>query len=121
MEGIATELNSKENYSSQNSSIEHSFDQIDDFDFDDSAFPQELVEFSLKAELTKQKRNHTEFEDEYAAPLMPLSQRDATALAAFFLVDDIEEIEHNIQEILLVFYPTPCWEDDPLLFLEEYL
>lgn len=56
-----------------------------------------------------------------AAALMPLREKDAKALDAFFERDDAEEIEAEINRKLLLIWPEPCWEDDPLDFLQEYL
>lgn len=57
----------------------------------------------------------------YAAPLMPLRERDNQVLSELFKQDGIDEIEADILNNLIQRFPEPCWEDDPLEFLEEYL
>lgn len=57
----------------------------------------------------------------YASPLAPLRERDEIALAAWFQREDIHEIETDIAAHLLKLLPEPCWEDNPLDFLKEFL
>jgi len=56
----------------------------------------------------------------YAAPLTPLRERDTIALSEWFEQVDIDKIEADVVRYLLILLPTPCWEDDPFAFLEEY-
>ncbi len=56
-----------------------------------------------------------------AAPLMPLRDRDVTALSAWFADEDMGAIVADIQSQLQQCFPEPCWEDDPFDFLHEYL
>ena len=56
-----------------------------------------------------------------AAPLMPLRNRDLVVLEDLFQQDKIDEVEAEILRILFFLHPEPCWEDDPLDFLMEYL
>jgi hypothetical protein len=56
------------------------------------------------------------------ASLMPLRERDVTALAVLFERDDSEEIEADINHNLIWLWPEPCWDDeDPFDFLRDYL
>lgn len=56
------------------------------------------------------------------ASLMPLRERDVTALAVLFERDDSEEIEADINHNLIWLWPEPCWDDeDPFDFLGDYL
>ncbi|MBD2742038.1 hypothetical protein [Coleofasciculus sp. FACHB-1120] len=56
------------------------------------------------------------------ASLMPLRERDVTALSELFERDDSEEIEADINQNLLWLWPEPCWDDeDPFGFLQDYL
>lgn len=88
-------------------------------------FPRDLVAFSLKAE---QKRDHL-YEDNpltwYAAPLpdLPeLNRRDWFALEDLFRKEEnIQAIMEDIEAALHILSVAPCWEDDPLEFLAEYL
>ncbi|WP_228035007.1 hypothetical protein [Oculatella sp. LEGE 06141] len=57
----------------------------------------------------------------YAAPLMPLRERDMKAMAELFDHDEIEAIEANITASLCNMLPEPCWDDDPFGFLKDYL
>jgi hypothetical protein len=99
-------------------------------DDEDDIFPRDLIEFSIKAETIKAAKGV--FQDSisassydlrhyYAAPIISINYRDLAALAELFRRDDMEEIASNIQNMLLTFSPVPCWEDDPLDFLAEYL
>ncbi len=54
-------------------------------------------------------------------PIMPLRERDLTAMTALFEGEDGDEIEADIDDKLPWLGPTPCWEDDPFDFLREYL
>lgn len=56
-----------------------------------------------------------------AAPLVPLRSRDLAVLEDLFQQEKIDEVESEILRILLFLHPEPCWEDDPLDFLKEYL
>jgi hypothetical protein len=56
-----------------------------------------------------------------AAPLMPLRTRDLAVLEDLFQQEKIDEVEAEILRILFFLHPEPCWEDDPLDFLKEYL
>ncbi|MFE1744885.1 hypothetical protein [Coleofasciculus sp. H7-2] len=56
------------------------------------------------------------------ASLMPLRERDVTALSLLFERDDSEEIEADINHTLIWLWPEPCWDDeDPFDFLRDYL
>ena len=57
----------------------------------------------------------------YADPLSPLKERDETALMELFQADFMETIEADISHCLLQLLPEPCWEDDPLEFLQDFL
>ncbi|XHX79572.1 MAG: hypothetical protein RBJ76_06555 [Stenomitos frigidus ULC029] len=57
----------------------------------------------------------------YAAPLSPLRERDILALSALFQSDDIYTIEADVNHRLLSLLPEPCWDDDALTFLNEFL
>jgi hypothetical protein len=63
----------------------------------------------------------TAFEAGSVATLMPLRDRDLVILTELFKQDQIEEIEANILHNLLQRCTEPCWEDDPMEFLEEFL
>jgi hypothetical protein len=52
---------------------------------------------------------------------MPLRDRDLVVLTDLFKQDQIEEIAADILYNLLQRCPEPCWEDDPMEFLEEFL
>lgn len=64
---------------------------------------------------------NAEIETGGAATLMPLRDRDLAVLAELFKQDQIEEIEADILYNLLQRCPEPCWEDDPMEFLKEFL
>lgn len=104
----------------------------------------ELVRFSSQALLQRERRspspqgtpaqparetidtNHATGIDagiytSHAAPLMPLRERDVKVLSDLFKQVEIDEIEADILQNLLQRCPEPCWEDNPLEFLEEYL
>lgn len=99
---------------------------IQSFDSDQTAFPKELIEYSEK--IAAQKDSHHDRDSiaknshclSHAAPLKSLHQRDFHILADLFERKDIEEIESNINTILLILWPEPCWEDNLLEFLREY-
>lgn len=57
----------------------------------------------------------------HAAPLMPLRDRDLKVLIELFNQDEIDEIEADIIGNLMRRAPEPCWEDEALDFLKEYL
>ncbi|MBD3880150.1 hypothetical protein IFO70_00110 [Phormidium tenue FACHB-886] len=57
----------------------------------------------------------------YAAPLMPLRERDKQVLIELFMQEGIEAIEEDIAYNLLIRCPEPCWEDDSFEFLRDYL
>jgi hypothetical protein len=54
----------------------------------------------------------------HADPLPPLRERDTKALTALFGREDAEEIENDVNSYLNFLFPTPCWEDDPMDFLQ---
>lgn len=102
-------------------------------------FVQELIEFSTQA--ATRKRPHApaaswtrqdsdlrsqswlskSYELDHAAPLMPLRERDVEALSEYFDHEHIQEIEADVIRNLLIRWPEPCWEDEPLDFLRDYL
>ncbi|MBM0740188.1 hypothetical protein JOY44_00770 [Phormidium sp. CLA17] len=57
----------------------------------------------------------------FAAPLSPLRDRDLDALSELFLTDQMSVIEADVAQLLIRLQPEPCWEDDPLMFLREFL
>lgn len=57
----------------------------------------------------------------YASPLLPLRDRDMTALLQMFQHSQLDEIHADLLQALQRLLPEPCWEDDPLEFLQEYL
>ncbi len=57
----------------------------------------------------------------YADPLSPLKARDEEALMALFQGGNMAEIEADISHCLLQLLPEPCWEEDPLEFLKDFL
>ena len=101
-------------------------------------FVQELIEFSTQAAAKKtpqsapswarhavESRSQTwlskSYELEHAAPLMPLRERDLQMLSDYFDHDHIQEIEADVIRNLLIRWPEPCWEDEPLDFVRDYL
>ncbi len=54
---------------------------------------------------------------EHAPPLSPLRLRDLQAMADLFHQPHMDEIEADILRNLGWRFPEPCWEDDPLDFL----
>ena len=90
-----------------------------------TGFPQELIDFSLKAEAkgyqTPSFRSTKEISLEDSNDDVPWNQRDRNALSTLFQIEGIEEICTEINTILQVVFPVPCWEDDALDFLVEYL
>jgi hypothetical protein len=72
----------------------------------------------------RQEAEHVTLEDidaVHANPLPPLRERDTKALTALFGREDAEEIEDDVNSYLSCLFPTPCWEDDPFEFLQEYI
>ena len=131
IEGLAAKLNKRDHYSIRKNPVSPSSVDSNDFSQHINAFPQELIDFSAKIELIKAleqspqnlgklKERSFDFTD-YAAPLISLNQRDLKALSDLFIRKDMEEIEINIKDILLIFYPAPYWEDETFEFLIEYL
>jgi hypothetical protein len=57
----------------------------------------------------------------YADPLSPLRERDEKALVGLFQEGNMVAIEADISHCLLQLLPEPCWEDNPLEFLREFL
>jgi len=57
----------------------------------------------------------------YADPLSPLREQDLNALTLLFHRDDMHQVEADVTRQLLRLWPEPCWEDDPLDFLKEFL
>lgn len=57
----------------------------------------------------------------YAPPLMPLKDRDLEALVSTFEQEDIQEIETDIAVNLQTRLPEPCWEDNPIEYLRDFL
>lgn len=56
-----------------------------------------------------------------AEPLAPLRDRDLRVLDAWFATEEMGAIEADIIQSLQYRYPEPCWEDNALGFLNEYL
>jgi hypothetical protein len=54
-------------------------------------------------------------------PLLPLRDRDEQMLLELFDQEGIEAIEEDIVRNLQIRCPEPCWEDDSLEFLRDYL
>ncbi|WP_211517565.1 hypothetical protein [Geitlerinema sp. PCC 9228] len=95
----------------------------------------ELVRFSDRIAKTKpaktinQPKTYEEAEyvrlkprdEAHATPLPPLRERDTKALTALFNREDAEEIQDDVNSYLSCLFPTPCWEDDPFDFLQEYI
>jgi hypothetical protein len=52
---------------------------------------------------------------------LPLRDRDEDVLLELFDQDGIEAIEEDIVRNLQIRCPEPCWEDDSLEFLRDYL
>jgi hypothetical protein len=52
--------------------------------------------------------------DVHTPPLMPMRERDLTAMAALFETEDAEDIEEEINSKLPWLGIAPCWEDNPL-------
>lgn len=96
---------------------------------DSTACISELIRLSAKAETPQATKESIGVyaKDEgcelrnYAAPFVPLQERDEKAMEDLFERQDAEEIEANINKCLLWLWPEPCWEDDPFDFLSEYL
>lgn len=81
------------------------------------------AEPSQKPDLRRREIEHVTLEDIdaiHANPLPPLRERDTKALTALFSREDAEEIEDDVNSYLSFLFPTPCWEDDPFEFLQEY-
>jgi hypothetical protein len=57
---------------------------------------------------------------QFAAPLSPLRERDLVALSNLFLTDQMIEIEADVAHLLIRLQPEPCWEDNPLISLQEF-
>jgi hypothetical protein len=57
----------------------------------------------------------------HAAPLSPLRQRDQMALSELFDRKDMYDVEADVAQNLLKLMPEPCWEDDPLKSMQEFL
>jgi hypothetical protein len=57
----------------------------------------------------------------HAAPLSPLRHRDVQVLAGLFDRVDMYDIEADVDQHLLRLMPEPCWEDDPLEPVREFL
>jgi hypothetical protein len=99
-------------------------------------FFRELLEFSSQAATKKAKKrrpatsnrgaewsslSRRHAHNNHAAPLMPLKDRDLEVLADFFEDERIHEIEADVIRNLLIRWPEPCWEEEPLQFLQDYL
>ncbi len=101
-------------------------------------FVQELIGFSTQAATKKWSQSSPSwaqqniesrsqswlsksYELEHAAPLMPLRERDIEVLSDYFEHEHIQEIEADVIRNLLIRWPEPCWEDEPLDFLQDYL
>lgn len=89
----------------------------------EAATRQAIQESLLSAQgrVAKPKLRFPEPTSAHAAPLSPLRERDIQALSAWFDRDDMAAIEADVDRCLLVLWPAPCWEDDPLEFLQEFL
>lgn len=59
--------------------------------------------------------------ESHADPLMPLRERDLTALVGLFETADMDLIQADVIDSLKQRSPEPCWEDDPFDFLRDYL
>lgn len=57
----------------------------------------------------------------YADPLSPLRERDIHALAQLFHRTDMLNIETDLNQMLLRLLPEPCWEDEGLDCLKDFL
>lgn len=90
-----------------------------------AGFPKELIDFSLKAEAkgyqTPSFRSTQEISLEPTADAVPWNKRDRQALKVLFQIEEIEDICRDINTLLQVVFPEPCWEDDAMDFLVEYL
>ncbi len=60
-------------------------------------------------------------EEFHAEPLSPLRSRDLVELIGLFQQANMGEIEADLQRYLSLLCPEPCWEEDPLEFLREFL
>lgn len=102
-------------------------------------FLTKLVEFSKKAAASKQTRglrrffgkdiqrqesNPTPVRDRSsgaAEPLSPLRERDNKALADLFERDDLDEIHTDVLDCLGLLHPPPCWDEESVDLLEEFV
>lgn len=83
-----------------------------------------LAALKQAAEQASQRRPRTQpisYQEFHAAPLSPLRERDLEAMNLFFQRDDMIHIEAEVNHLLLRLLPAPCWEDDALEFLREFL
>lgn len=95
--------------------------------------PTEFQQLQQAADLGEQQKNRghsiaktsnpyvPETVGSYADPISPLRERDNQALTNLFHRDDIHAIEVDLTQMLLHLLPEPCWEEDPLEFLQEFL
>ncbi|HEY9648799.1 MAG TPA: hypothetical protein V6C88_20635, partial [Chroococcidiopsis sp.] len=77
------------------------------------AMPSELTELDFEGAMV--------IEWVYAPPIMPLRDRDLSALAEFFAAADMERIEADVLKGLRDRYPEPCWDEDLFEFLADFL
>lgn len=89
------------------------------------AFPSELIQFSSHVEELKLKQRSPIFsainkslEPSHAAPIMPLQDRDLLEMAKLFDRKDADAIEADIDRVLLMLSPEPCWEEESDLWRE---
>jgi len=95
---------------------------------DEKKFLSELIQFSVQVEKFKHSEHLPGFWQEhqlevssYSAQLMPLRERDTAAMDELFEREDVDEIAAEVNQKLLWLYPEPCWEEEPLDFLQDYL
>lgn len=83
-----------------------------------------LAALKQAAEQAAQRRPQTQpisYQELHAAPLSPLRERDLEAMNLFFQREDMPQIEAEVNHLLLRLLPAPCWEEDALEFLREFL
>ncbi|NES82488.1 MAG: hypothetical protein F6K10_14370 [Moorea sp. SIO2B7] len=128
IETLVDELDQHNNHLSNKDLAPSSYNQNQELLDNNNGFPRELINFSVKVEENRvsDKSRHQGSvgpknykTQSYAKPIMTFNHRDTKALIALFERHDIEEIENNINKILLVFYPEPCWEETSFDFLAD--
>lgn len=80
-----------------------------------------LKQAAEQAAQRRPQRQPISYQEFHAAPLSPLRERDLEAMNLFFQREDMAQIEAEVNQVLLHLLPAPCWEEDALEFLREFL